>query len=644
MQTSEAKEPQTSATKVAHPDTTNTAVHPGLFAMPDIQGSRHVQTHLPSSPLSERQMVVPKNPNVLEDNVTHNFQKREVVADYNWAVKKKKMEQRISACVEKIKGFQGRKKFAFVRFIKVSNINVLVGNLNTIWIGKFKLRFNLARFQRGSINGGVKDVEQKQHVRVNVPATSSFSRSFAAAVSNEARPHTIEKNMEDKPAMVIDDDFLLDKNSKLTLVGKVKMFDSLPNLRIIFNDEGFENVIISHEGIKNWFSDDQPWTNEFRVEERVLWVDVEGIPSVACTNKTFTKIAKRWGELLFTEDPDDSKVSVIRARKIIGWNPEFMEQESETSSDSGNEEKDKNKEGEPLVSDDLSKPPGFSKVIAEENIVEEVIKIHRCQGESVLVNFKARRWDMLSMNVLSLNIQGLGPKAKKDWVKELCCKNKISFLSLQETKMEEMDDMVVRSVWGNMDFDYRYSSSVVIRKKNALELLAWGFSQMARRESSNLRDIPFGGFSFTWDVRDVSKMSKLDRFFVSDGLLCQFPALSGLILARHLSDHRLIFLRECDVDYGPIPFKTFHSWFSIEGFDQVVKDSWHNDVVVDLNEMSYLKKKFQILKKKIKIWVHQYRVQANDKRKEIHENLQSIDKLIDQDGGQEDLLNSRRDL
>nr|GEV58173.1 SNF2-related, N-terminal domain-containing protein [Tanacetum cinerariifolium] len=35
------------------------------FAMPDIQGSWHVQAHLPSFPLSERQMVVLRNPNVL---------------------------------------------------------------------------------------------------------------------------------------------------------------------------------------------------------------------------------------------------------------------------------------------------------------------------------------------------------------------------------------------------------------------------------------------------------------------------------------------------------------------------------------------------------------------------------------------------
>ena len=31
------------------------------------------------------------------------------------------------------------------------------------------------------------------------------------------------------------------------------------------------------------------------------------------------------------------------------------------------------------------------------------------------------------MNFLSLNIQGLAQKAKKDWVKELCVSNKVNF-------------------------------------------------------------------------------------------------------------------------------------------------------------------------------------------------------------------------
>ncbi|GJY60414.1 RNA-directed DNA polymerase, eukaryota, reverse transcriptase zinc-binding domain protein [Tanacetum coccineum] len=40
---------------------------------------------------------------------------------------------------------------------------------------------------------------------------------------------------------------------------------------------------------------------------------------------------------------------------------------------------------------------------------------------------------------------GLAQKAKKDWAKELCVKNKVNFLAIQETKMEEIDLFSVRS-------------------------------------------------------------------------------------------------------------------------------------------------------------------------------------------------------
>ena len=40
------------------------------------------------------------------------------------------------------------KYFAFVRFSKLVNIESLVSNLCTIWIGKLKLVANVAHFQR----------------------------------------------------------------------------------------------------------------------------------------------------------------------------------------------------------------------------------------------------------------------------------------------------------------------------------------------------------------------------------------------------------------------------------------------------------------------------------------------------------------
>lgn len=90
---------------------------------------------------------------------------------------------------------------------------------------------------------------------------------------------------------------------------------------------------------------------------------------------------------------------------------------------------------------------------------------------------------------------------------------------------------------------------------------------------ASLVDLPLEGYSFTWSHKSASKMSKLDRFLISEGLLTLFPSLSALCFDRHLSDHQPILLRELNVDYGPTPFCLFHSWFYKKGFDKIVDDS-----------------------------------------------------------------------
>ena len=64
------------------------------------------------------------------------------------------------------------------------------------------------------------------------------------------------------------------------------------------------------------------------------------------------------------------------------------------------------------------------------------------------------------MNIISLNIQGLRQQAKIKWVRDLCSKHKVNFLALQETKMEMVDDFLVRRLWGNTKFIFSHSASV----------------------------------------------------------------------------------------------------------------------------------------------------------------------------------------
>ncbi|GJW64589.1 RNA-directed DNA polymerase, eukaryota, reverse transcriptase zinc-binding domain protein [Tanacetum coccineum] len=50
---------------------------------------------------------------------------------------------------------------------------------------------------------------------------------------------------------------------------------------------------------------------------------------------------------------------------------------------------------------------------------------------------------------------------------------------------------------------------------------------------ANLQEIPLGGCSFTWCHRSAKKMSKLDRFLMSEGLLGVNPNFSALTLDRY---------------------------------------------------------------------------------------------------------------
>ncbi|GJS00381.1 RNA-directed DNA polymerase, eukaryota [Tanacetum coccineum] len=161
---------------------------------------------------------------------------------------------------------------------------------------------------------------------------------------------------------------------------------------------------------------------------------------------------------------------------------------------------------------------------------------------------------------------------------------------------------------------------------------------------AGLVDIPLEGYSFTWAHKSASKMSKLDRFLISDGLLVMFPHLSALCLDRHLSDHRPILLKESSHDFGPIPFRLFHSWFSMEGFSSFVESTWKSMDVNESNGLIRLKRKLQSLKSAIKEWSKEARLRYNEKKLITLNKLSETDKLIDQGKCTNDILSTRNNL
>nr|GFA72950.1 RNA-directed DNA polymerase, eukaryota [Tanacetum cinerariifolium] len=290
----------------------------------------------------------------------------------------------------------------------------------------------------------------------------------------------------------------------------------------------------------------------------------------------------------------------------------------------------------------------------------------------------------LDKNTTGINefsgVGGLNPKAKKDWVKEICVSHKVNFLTLQETKIESITLFDVKCCWVNFAFDHVYSPAVgnsggifcvwekssfkkinstvsdyfvmirgtrvcsgfnlliisvyapqeffekkmlwdylgqVIKKWNCEVIVMGDFNEVWYKNerygsvfhahgadalnifisNANLQEIPLGGSAFTWCHRSASKMSKLDRFLMSEGLLSANPNFSAITLDRYLSDHRPIMLRESFHDYGPIPFRSFHYWFEIDGFEEMISKAWCESPAIEVNPMLKLMYKMKFLKK-----------------------------------------------
>nr|GEV04301.1 RNA-directed DNA polymerase, eukaryota, nucleotide-binding alpha-beta plait domain protein [Tanacetum cinerariifolium] len=536
-----------------------------------------------------------------------------------------------------LKKSQAGKRFAFVRFIKVFNLDRLVKNLCTIWIGRHHLFANKVRFKRQqkpvspTLNGISKNIDKGPSVSGHRLFNGS-NRSYTNAVNGA--PSSANPRFSPSPAFVLDDNCIIEKDFTKHAMGTVKDANSIPNLQAILNDKGFVDVklkylggmwvmfefekeetkanMLSHTGVNSWFHTIQDVIHDFVSAELIAWVDLEGIPLNAWSNETFSRIGKKWGETLCIEDKSapsfgpkrvciltkylvsilesfkiivKGKVFMVRAKELSTWNPYFLvNKEISSSSDDESVQGKMHNEKQSFLSEEeegefnASDVEGVAETVFGDNSASS--KLHN--GVSVdldiekdTVKNKGDVYDSLvnessplpdaKMNVLSINVQGLGNKTKKEWIKELSIKNKLNFIAIQETKMDKISHMDVKLMWGNSNYDFVYIKSL--------------------------------GNS------------------------------GGLCLDRHLSFHRPILLREVQLDFGPIPFRFYHSWFSYEGFDDMVEQTWISFSHSDRNEMIRFKKKLQDLK--IQQSIKDKRLRLHSSKQAIHDELTEIDKELD---------------
>ncbi|GJS59572.1 RNA-directed DNA polymerase, eukaryota [Tanacetum coccineum] len=159
--------------------------------------------------------------------------------------------------------------------------------------------------------------------------------------------------------------------------------------------------------------------------------------------------------------------------------------------------------------------------------------------------------------------------------------------------------------------------------------------------STGLEEVPSGGCSFTWCHKSANKMSKLDPFLISEGLMSSCPNITATTLDRYLSDHRPILLRQSHDDYGPIPFRFFSHWFEMEGFDEFVERTWSEIQTTDPNNILKFMKKMKCIKEKIRAWIKTKKENSYIQKKNLKADLAEIDLLLDKGEGDSDILNKR---
>ncbi|GJY96199.1 RNA-directed DNA polymerase, eukaryota, reverse transcriptase zinc-binding domain protein [Tanacetum coccineum] len=153
-----------------------------------------------------------------------------------------------------------------------------------------------------------------------------------------------------------------------------------------------------------------------------------------------------------------------------------------------------------------------------------------------------------------------------------------------------------------------------------------------------LVDVLLEGCSFTWVHKSTSKMSKLDRFLISEGLIEARLNISAISLDRYLSDHRPILLREFYVDYGPVPFRFYHYWYELEGFDSFVEEVWKEQGYSNVNAFDAFMMKLRNLKAKIRIWIKARKEKSSIQKTKLKGMLTDIDLVIE---ANLDILNKR---
>ncbi|GJY55081.1 hypothetical protein Tco_0446745 [Tanacetum coccineum] len=241
-----------------------------------------------------------------------------------------------------------------------------------------------------------------------------------------------------KPALVLDESCIKEYDFGMSLIGKAKDVYAIPNLPYFLASK---EKFLSHTGIGSWFSDIIQATSSFVNNERMFRFRLRVFLSKHGLLTLFVRL-HHYGM---------TKIFSFCMRKS---------QEDDVSNKDDKTESDVDRVSESSFmheNDFVHKDVTCSKTREVGTHSEDPFNIYglldgqknkACNSGSEDPKFPplAKSW------VTIWNV--LGNKVKRSWIKELCQKHRINFVSIQVTKAENIDLRTIRIIVGNQMFDH----------------------------------------------------------------------------------------------------------------------------------------------------------------------------------------------
>ncbi|XP_068501378.1 uncharacterized protein [Phaseolus vulgaris] len=229
-----------------------------------------------------------------------------------------------------------KKRFGFVKFHEVKDEYALEKQLDSIWIGTWKLQANKPKYRRQEkllhiprsptlhrkvwkqknqqcsyaqvVTGGKAGRVQKEedvflpHVRVNAETSFWLERCFIGKMLRASDVQKIKEN------------FILGGFNSVRVRILGGMFVLLSS-----EEEGQIKRLIADnkEWFEGFFESIVPWDDPFAVSEKIVWFRCRGIPLALWSNQCFERIGALLGKLVEVDERTISKEVLEYARLSI---------------------------------------------------------------------------------------------------------------------------------------------------------------------------------------------------------------------------------------------------------------------------------------------------------------------------------------